>query len=158
MPNEFDPDAAADELRAVDGLRPEVARVRVAQITAAALIDLAASLQILAAEAWAAMPTPEGGFADNEPDGPRDFLVVGDLVVVKGDSEPGEVANVGVDQGEAYADVVFANGSAARYYARNLERVVGEDPELADAIDASLAAVKALADVEPTPRKKGGKK
>jgi hypothetical protein len=194
MPNEFDPDAAADELRAADGIsHPEHKRAKVAQISAAALVDIAASLQILAAEAWAAMPHVEEP-VDVEPvdDATRDFFVVGDLVTVKGDSEPGEVTKVGVDQGEAFADVTFANGHADRYYTRNLELIIGDgtDPELADVIQArailadvdalpaeadpltddlalddfddaespaALDALKALADVEPAPRKKGKK-
>lgn len=101
-----------------------------------ALVDIAASLGVIAADAALSLQedvryveftsATEAAGRVNPPD---DFFVVGDLVVVKGDSDPGEVVGVGMDQGDAYANVVFANGAADRYYTRNLERIGGTFPE-----------------------------
>jgi hypothetical protein len=130
MPNEFDPDSAAEELARTEAMGSDAHRRAVARISTAALIDIAASLRILAAEVVFSGVLDD---ADTEPtvDAPiaeetRDFFVEGDTVRVIGDdTEPGEVVGLGFDQGEAYANVEFAGGQE-RYYVRNLERVVTE--------------------------------
>tara|TARA_R100000664_G_scaffold33433_1_gene50534 strand:+ start:764 stop:1378 length:615 start_codon:yes stop_codon:yes gene_type:complete len=129
----IDIDRARDELRRSAGIHNrDDRRAAVAEVTAAALLDIALSLRPLAAEAYAAMHgahfvqgTVEEGPSDEE----RDFLVVGDLVHVEGDTEPGEVVKLGVDQAEVYADVHFASGADKRYWQRELVRLRGDKVE-----------------------------
>lgn len=151
---EIDLDELAADLESARLIHNDsVRRGTVARVQAAALLDIAMSLRILAAEAGAAMGVDISGefdYAPAEPDygelddAPRDFLIVGDLVTVKGDTEPGEVIAVGSD-GEPWADVDFAVTKGMRYYARNLERLVGDagegvDPEAVAAIRGKWAA------------------
>lgn len=146
----LDYDAARESLKTNRLVTNEkAARARVAEITAAALLDIAGSLNVLAIEATLAMPeilTDEE--AQAESDETRDFLVIGDLVHVADDTEPGEVTKLGFDQGEAFADVAFANGHADRYYVRNLVRIVGDEapPEVVE--DAVIITELAESSVE----------
>ncbi|MFM9596770.1 hypothetical protein ACKI1O_46310, partial [Streptomyces scabiei] len=140
-----DLERAAAELRATSLIQNEaVRRARMAEISAAALLDIAGSLRVLANEAAAAM-LPDASadhlagasvdyFAGEvAPDGPRDFLLEGDLVHKIDDDEPGVVVALGFDgDGELYADVEFGAGPV-RLYASSLVRLVGDearDPEI----------------------------
>lgn len=164
-----DLDAAAAELKATSLIQNDgVRRARMAEISAAALLDIASSLRVLAGEAAAAMLpaasvehftgevelfTPGG-----ESDGPRDFLLEGDLVHKIDDDEPGEVVALGFDgDGALYADVEFGAGPV-RLYASSLVRLVGDedggeisdeeeaaDPDLVD-LDAGTIAPADLVD------------
>lgn len=148
---------AARELDAQRHVSNETAaRRKVAEINAFALLDIAGSLRILAAESATYLDSTEALAATDPVDEPdeatRDFLVVGDLVHVIDDTEPGEVTRLGFDQGEAYAEVAFANGHADRFYVRNLVRIIGdeaEDEALEAVVDSTLAALNAEADGEP---------
>jgi catechol 2,3-dioxygenase-like lactoylglutathione lyase family enzyme len=151
MPNEFDPDSAAEELARTEAMGSDAHRRAVARISTAALIDIAASLKILAAEVvFSGVLDP----ADIEPtvdvpitESTRDFLVKGDIVrVIGGDAEPGEVVGLGFDQGEAYANVEFAGGQE-RYYVRNLERL-HEAPEPGEVVGLGFDQGEAYANVE----------
>ena len=148
---DIDFDAAARDLEASariqnDGIR----RDTVARIQTAALLDIAVSLRVLAAEAGAAMGLPEPA-PEIEPveEIERDFLVVGDLVHLIGSTDPGEVVRVGSDNGDPWADVDFATAKGVRYYWRNLERLIG-DADSAEPFNPEVAAtLNAEADGEP---------
>lgn len=160
---EIDLDELAADLESARLIHNDnVRRGTVARVQAAALLDIAMSLRILAAEAGAAMGvdiSSEFDYAPAEPDygevddTTRDFLVVGDLVTVKGDTEPGEVVAVGSD-GEPWADVDFAVTKGMRLYERNLERLIGDvgegvDPEAVAAIRGKWAAASEEFAVDP---------
>lgn len=134
-----------------------VKRHRYAELQIATLLDIAASLRIVALEAAVnglhddlalAKAYPESTEPDEEIE--RDFLLVGDLVHVIGETEPGEVVALGVDSGEPFADVDFAVAKGMRYYVRNLERLVGDaaDQHIADtrAEEAAIAALPTVGD------------
>lgn len=130
-------DDATSELKATSLIQNDgVRRARMAEISAAALLDIAGSLRVLANEAAAAMlpvATVEYFTPGGESDGPRDFLIEGDLVHKIDDDEPGDVVALGFDgDGELYADVEFGAGPV-RLYASSLVRLVGDearDPEV----------------------------
>lgn len=125
--------AATSELRAAGSITSESAkRAAIAEIQTAALLDIAYSLRVVAAEARAAMPdpfadsdveaTPEGG----EP-GSDDFLTEGDLVAVDGIDDPAEVVDFGTSEGTFYAHVRFPDGAVTKVWLENLTRLVGDD-------------------------------
>lgn len=128
---------AGDELRATRLITGETKqRARIAEITAAALLDIASSLRTVSLEAGAAMGIVELPTIEPEPapEPVRDFLVVGDLVrrvglEIVGEGAVGEVASLGFDgDGELVADVDFGAGvGVMRLYARQLERLVGDE-------------------------------
>lgn len=138
--------AAAAELKGSASVTNDTVRRQiVAEIQTAALLDIALSLRVVAAEARAAMPefateaTDEGPAEDD-----RDFLIVGDLVVADGMDEPGEVRGFGSSEGAMYADVLFAGGAESRVWISNLTRLVGDerdDDAMQEAAEASIAAV-----------------
>lgn len=151
----IDLDVATSELKTTSLIQNDgVRRARMAEISAAALLDIAGSLRILANEAAAAMlpaATVEhlagasvGYFAGDDSDGPRDFLLEGDLVHKIDDDEPGEVVALGFDgDGALYADVEFGAGPV-RLYASSLVRLVGDEArdvliagEISDAEEAA---------------------
>ena len=127
-----------------------------AEISAAALVDIATSLRVIANESAAAMlPAASvdyfgeaegfepGGEDDGfepggEDDGPRDFLLVGDIVHLVGQTEPGEIESFGFDgDGAPTAVVNFGDGATREYYHSALVRMVGDegrDPELLEAL------------------------
>lgn len=133
----IDLDVATSELKTTSLIQNDgVRRARMAEISAAALLDIAGSLRVLAGEAAAAMlptATVEYFTPGGESDGPRDFLLEGDLVHKIDDDAPGEVVALGFDgDGELYADVEFGAGPV-RLYASSLVRLVGDearDPEI----------------------------
>lgn len=145
----IDLDVATSELKATSLIQnDEVRRQRMAEISAAALLDIAGSLRVLAGEAAAAMfPAAAADYfagevepftPGDESDGPRDFLLEGDLVHKIDGTEPGEVVALGFDgDGALYADVEFGAGPV-RLYASSLVRLVGD--EATEATEA-LAAV-----------------
>lgn len=119
--------AAAAELKASPGITNDGVRRRVvAEIQTAALLDIALSLRVVAAEARAAMPSP---LVETAPEIPaeRDFFIVGDLVAVNGHDEPAEITGFGQSEGALYADVLFANGAESRAWLDTLTRLVGDE-------------------------------
>lgn len=136
---------AKHELEGISSItNAESRRAALSELTTAALLDIAYSLRSVGAEASLALlgsgvltstePEPD------EPTDDRDFLVVGDLVHRRDDTEPGEVVKVGVTEGETFADVAFANGSEGRYFQRDLVRLRGDnvDPEFVETIVESV--------------------
>lgn len=124
---------AGDELRATRLITGETKqRARIAEITAAALLDIAGSLRTVSLEAGAAMgivtlPTIE---PEPAPEPMRDFLVVGDLVHIRDTDRVGTVGELGFDgDGELIAIVDFDGDDAPSltYYARQLERLIGDE-------------------------------
>ena len=143
-----DLDAATAELKATSLIQNDgVRRARMAEISAAALLDIAGSLRVLANEAAAAMlpaasveyfGEAEGFEPGGEDDGPRDFLLVGDVVHLVGQTERGEIESFGFDgDGAPTAVVNFGDGATREYYHSALVRMVGDegrDPELLEAL------------------------
>lgn len=147
-----DLERAAAELRATSLIQNEaVRRERRAEISAAALLDVAGSLRVLANEAAAAMlpiasaeyfATAEPFTPGDESDGPRDFLLEGDLVHKIDDDEPGEVVSLGFDgDGALFADVEFGAGPV-RLYASSLVRLVGDEARDLEALEAIEALIE----------------
>lgn len=148
----IDLDVAAAELKATSLIQNEgVRRARMAEISAAALVDIATSLRVIANESAAAMlpaasveyfGEAEGFEPGGEDDGPRDFLLVGDIVHLVGQTEPGEIESFGFDgDGAPTAVVNFGDGATREYYHSALVRMVGDegrDPELLEAIEALI--------------------
>lgn len=147
----IDLEKAAAELKSTSLIQGEnTRRERRAEITAAALLDVAGSLRVLANEAASAMlPAASveyftgeaaGEFVPgDESDGPRDFLLEGDLVHLVGDTEPGEIVSLGFDgEGSGTAVVDFGDGDVrGPLYVTSLVRLVGDegrDLELLDAL------------------------
>lgn len=136
---------AKRELEGVSSItNAESRRAALSELTTAALLDIAYSLRSVGAEAsLALLGSGVLTSTEPEPDEPaddRDFLVVGDLVHRRDDTEPGEVVKVGVTEGETFADVAFANGSEGRYFQRDLVRLRGDnvDPEFVETIVESV--------------------
>ena len=144
----IDLDAATSELKATSLIQNDgVRRARMAEISAAALVDIATSLRVIANESAAAMlpaasvdyfGEAEGFEPDGEDDGPRDFLLVGDVVHLVGQTEPGEIESFSFDgDGAPTASVNFGDGAPREYYHSSLVRMVGDegrDPEPLDAL------------------------
>ena len=150
--------AAAAELKAVGSITSESARRHaVAEINTAALLDIALSLRVVAAEARAAMPSPFTETIDDagaEPEADRDFFIEGDLVVADGMDEPGEIRSFGQSEGAFYADVLFAGGAESRVWLSNLTRLVGDerdDDAMQEAAERSIEAVAAESEREVGP-------
>jgi hypothetical protein len=119
---------AADELRASGGItNSEVRRAAVAEIQAAALLDIAGSLRVLAIEALSAMPE-QAEAASGEPvqdERDRDFLIEGDIVSPIGNDDfVGQVESFGVSEGATYANVVWEDGARGRAWLEQLNRVI----------------------------------
>ena len=147
--------AAAAELKAVGSITSESARRHaVAEINTAALLDIALSLRVVAAEARAAMPSPFTETIDDagaEPEADRDFFIEGDLVVADGMDEPGEIRSFGQSEGAFYADVLFAGGAESRVWLSNLTRLVGDerdDDAMQEAAERSIEAIAAERSIE----------
>ena len=147
--------AAAAELKAVGSITSESARRHaVAEINTAALLDIALSLRVVAAEARAAMPSPFTETIDDagaEPEADRDFFIEGDLVVADGMDEPGEIRSFGQSEGAFYADVLFAGGAESRVWLSNLTRLVGDDDAMQEAAERSIEAIAAESEREVGP-------
>lgn len=125
--------AATAELKATGAIQADaVRRGRYAELSAAALLDIAGSLRVLRDEAAGAMlPTVFAEveeFTPGQPDdGPRDFLLEGDLVHLVGKTEPGEIVALGFDgDGNLQATVNFGTLPHLTYYASSLVRLVGD--------------------------------
>ncbi len=149
---------AKHELEGVSSItNAESRRAALSELTTAALLDIAYSLRSVGAEASLALlgsgvltsTEPE----HDEPTDDRDFLVVGDLVHRRDDTEPGEVMKVGVTEGETFADVAFANGSDGRYFQRDLVRLRGDnvDPEYVESIVERVGEVATTDDALDDP-------
>lgn len=136
--------AAAHELKGSTSITNDVVRRQVvAEIQTAALLDIALSLRVVAAEARAAMPEFVAEYAEPEPPAERDFLVEGDLVVVDGYDDPAEVVKLGVSEGAVWAEVVFASGADARVWGSTVHRLI--DDERDD--DAMQEAIERIVNV-----------
>lgn len=139
--------AAAAELKGSSSVTNDTTRRQiVAEIQTAALLDIALSLRVVAAEARAAMPDPHAltllDSAEPEADAPRDFLIVGDLVLVDGNDEPAEVKAFGQSEGSITVDVLFANGAESRVWLDNVHRLTGDEGEAEEVAEASVAAIE----------------
>lgn len=149
----IDLDAASAELKATGLIQNDgVRRSRMAEISAAALLDIAGSLRVLANEAAAAMlPAASveyfGGDAGDESEEPRDFLLEGDLVHLVGETEPGEVVSLGFDgDGNVTAVVNFGDGDVrGPLYASSLVRMVGDEGRDREILEALIEAGDDLA-------------
>ena len=144
---------AAAELRSSGSITGESTRkATVAEIQTAALLDIALSLRVVAAEARAAMPSPFAEMpAEPESDEPRDFLIVGDLVTAEGMDEPGEIRAFGQSEGAFYAEVSFAGGAESRVWIDALTRLYGDErDEPSDETVESIVATVAD-EIERTP-------
>lgn len=137
MTNEtFDPEAAAAELATIGQVADNPRRARLAILQAAALVDIAASLRPIAAEASLAMAGTFGGFegdadaedVDGEGEAP-DELEHGDLVTIEEDGSPFRIVSFGVDQDEPYAELqdLETGEVRGRVWVRNLTRYVEPD-------------------------------
>lgn len=147
--------AARDELKRSDGMRDERRRMVVAEVTAAALLDIAASLRFVGTEAAIALthtlgaPTEADAAEEHEV---ADLVVVGDLVAVNGYDEPGEVIGFGVDQDEQTVSVRFASGAEVRTWLAAVTRLVGDerdDDAMQDASEAETPPVDPEANTPP---------
>lgn len=144
-----DLDAATTELKATSLIQnDEVRRQRMSEISAAALLDIALSLRVVAAEARAAMPelgTIEYAEGDDVP-AERDFLVVGDLVAVDGLDDPAEVVGFGQSEGATYAKIRLVDGTEARAWLDTLTRLRGDERDDDTMQEAAEKSVTAIAD------------
>lgn len=122
--------AAKRELSGVNLINNEGARRQaLAELTAGALLDIAASLRAVAADARLSLdPYAGAGEAvDDQPEEREDFLVVGDQVEMP-DGAIGTVLSFGMTEGSAYAEVDFDNGPTAKTWLENLSRVADYTP------------------------------
>lgn len=123
----WDPEDAHRALVRAEGMPSEsLKRATIASISAAAQIDIAASLRIIAAEAALAM---SGAPLDtDEPDEPEDEepLVEGDVVLVDGEGEPGTISGFRFTEGEYFAAVERPDGGGLIAVSR-LTRLVGDE-------------------------------
>lgn len=125
---------AVEELRATPLISNEKGqRSRVAEITAAALLDIAASLRPIGAEAAEAMASIAAR-DDDEPEPEHgDMLLVGDVVHVVGTERVGEISSFAYDaDGDLLAYVGFESadlleGEVTPFYVSSLERVIGDE-------------------------------
>jgi hypothetical protein len=177
----IDLDALAADLRGAGAIHNDaVRRSEISRISAAALVDIAGSLRVLAAEASLAMLGVDTlAIDDDEAEDPvddatRDFFVVGDRVRLRDDrGTTGTIVALGTSEGSVIADVIrdeLDNGpDVMRYFGEYLERIVrAESVEAGDPIDESddpeddftppANALDALRDLEKKPAKKKGKK
>lgn len=123
--------AAKRELKGVSMVQNEGARRQaLAELTAGALLDIAASLRAVAADARLGLdPYAGAGEAvDDQPEEREDFLVVGDRVTTP-DGAIGTVLSFGMTEGSAYAEVAFDNGPTAKTWLENLSRVADYTPD-----------------------------
>ena len=175
----IDLEALHAELAQVGAMHNDVLRREaIAKIQAVALLDIAGSLRVLAAEASLAM-LGSGVFGDPEDLAideaaatahERDFLVVGDRVRL-GDElgTTGTVVNLTSSEGVGVADVKLddpANGpEVMRYFREHLERIVepessvddDEDDDESDGFTPPATALDALREAEKSGKKKGKK-
>lgn len=121
-------------LRATDGMKEDRRRAVVAEITAAALLDIALSLRPISQEAALAM----GGFTseeiddtDDTDDAEEDPLVEGDVVQVDGAGAPGTISGFRFTEGEYFAAVEWVDGVDLVAVSR-LSRLVGDDGDQPD--------------------------
>lgn len=153
-------------------------RDEVEHLKVAALIDIAGSLRIVAAEAALAMAGEYGALdTGDEPDteadtGAGDFFVVGDRVGIEADNVTGEIVRFGTSEGEQWADVAIdVNGvgvgiETRRYFTQYMTRLsdthaanvsgAESDDEL-DEFTAPATGLDALRGETKATKKKGKK-
>jgi hypothetical protein len=148
------------ELAKTGGMTEAGRRSAVAEISAAALLDIAYSLRPIGMEALAAMTddmratvTDARAEAIVEPEGDV-FLKVGDIVAVEGHAETAIILGFGSSEGATYAEIVFESGADVRVWTSLLSLVDSpdEDAEAEAAAEATVDALRALnaeADGEP---------
>lgn len=149
----LDIDAAEHELKASSTITNDtVRRAVLATLQTAALLDIARSLRVVAADAELGIMSAGYGPDVTEPDDAPlerpttaaeaeragvpidDFLVEGDVVLLDGGlhGEPGEwaigeVKKLSVSEGDVVAHVDFGDGEPAKVWARGLTRVIGDE-------------------------------
>lgn len=181
-----DLDAAASELKGSATITNDnVRRQCVAEISAAALLDIAGSLRAIADEARAAMPEPFELVGEPIEDGDElergdDFFVVGDRVRIDGLGDIGVCEKFGASEGSAFAEVRYSDDALVKTWVENLVRVRDDAAEviLADGSAPAVggdglailedrdelddftppSALDLLKATEAKPKKKGGKK
>lgn len=131
---------AAAELKGSSSITSgDVRRAIVAEIHAAALLDIALSLRVLAAESRAAMvgelaDIPEYG--EGEPAEVDDFFVVGDVVLI--DDEAGSpvatITHLGMSEGSVVATLLLDGGETVKAWTDCLTRVTPEPPGEGDEV------------------------
>lgn len=130
----LDHDVARRRLSAAPQITNEkLLRTEILTIQTAALLDIAGSLSVIALEAAEAMNL-EGivsAMAGDETLGTTsetggDFLVVGDLVNFKGETDPLEVTTLGFSEGEGTATVIGPDGAGGVFFVKDLEHWRGE--------------------------------
>lgn len=116
----------------IEGVRKAI----VAEITAAALLDIAYSLRPIGAEAADALNDRafggrEMGDGDETDDATQGReIVIGSLVVARGGDQPGEVLAMGYDQDSKYALVKWAeSGDEIRVWIEELELLEPADED-----------------------------
>lgn len=142
--------AAAVELRAAGSITSESARrAAIAEINTAALLDIALSLRVVAAEARAAMPDPRlvvdpDLTTDVEPEPAEDFVVKGDLVAVNGLDDPAEIVGFGQSEGAIYAKIRLVDGTETRAWLTDITRLRGDEHDDDAMQDASEAEYREI--------------
>lgn len=123
----WDPDDAHRALTRAEGMPSEsLKRATIASIMAAAQIDIAASLRIIAAEAELAMSGAPLDTDEPDEDEEPDPLVEGDVVLVDGEGDPGTILDFRFTEGEYFAAVEWADGGSLIAVSR-LSRLVGDE-------------------------------
>lgn len=146
----LDIDAAEHELKASSTITHDpTRRAVVATLQTAALLDIARSLRVVAADAELGIMSSGlvSGPPESEDDTPTerptsvaeleaaglpidDFLIIGDVVSLEleeGETARGEVVKLSMSEGDVVAHVDFGDGEPAKVWARTLTRLVGDE-------------------------------
>lgn len=151
---EFDPEHAKAELVRTEAMSSDPAgkRLMIARIAAAAQIDIAESLRVIAQEAALAMGNGAimVDVEDVAPEPEEDPLVEGDVIQAVDVVGTGVVKGFRFTEGEYFADVEWADGSGGLVAASRLSRLVGDEgePPLRGDLDESVPTAD-LVDGEP---------
>lgn len=125
---------ARDELAGVSLIHDAaIRRQNIAEISAAALLDIAASLRVVAADARLGLDDYAAAVvtaAEPEAEEAPVFFDVGDCVYIDGDEmTSGHIRGFGVSEGTQYADVRWDDGTISKVWTKILKRVDAEaDP------------------------------
>ncbi|UYL87159.1 hypothetical protein QEH40_gp38 [Microbacterium phage OscarSo] len=172
----LDIDAAEHELKASSTITHDpTRRAVVATLQTAALLDIARSLRMVAADAELGIMSsglitgperidPEeiverpttAAEADDRGIAIDDFLIEGDVVSLEleeGEVAVGTVTKLSVSEGDVVAHVDFGDGEPAKVWARTLTRIVGDEKPGPDekaevVVDPELVRLNAAADAE----------
>jgi hypothetical protein len=142
---------ARDALKLSAGMNDAQRRAHVAEITAAAMLDIAASLRPIGAEAasalnWASTTEePESEPVTARIGGELEHVyVTGDIVAVDGAAEPGEIIDFGMDQGSMTATIRFADGVESRVWVSDIRHLDDDDRDDDSTQAAAEAKVRAV--------------